>query len=135
MTNTLTQLAGKKQKYTNQKYEEVLKNKNYEKVSNVKELQTLTNQYNQKIDKLLIREEELNLNIKQKQKSIDENRDEIRKRKLHNEQITPASVNRDLHTKENLLEKKVVKYSTVHSENIEIRNKIDALRREKHLFT
>ena len=106
----------------------------YAKFSKVKELQTLTNKYNEKNSKLLMREDELKLAIRDKEKQIEDYREVVRRGKFKADTKTPAAVNRELRTKENLLQKKVVKYSTVNSENNAIMEKINALRKEKDVF-
>lgn len=106
----------------------------YAKFSKVKELQTLTNKYNEKNAKLLMREDELKAAIRDKERQIEEYRERVRLNKFNADTKTPAAVNRELRTKENLLQKKVVKYSTVNSENNAIMEKINALRKEKDVF-
>lgn len=108
--------------------------RSYAKFSKVKEQQTLTNKYNEKNQKQLMQEEELLNSIKQKEDKIEEYRKLIREGKYSNDLKTPAVVTRELKTKENQLQKKVVKYSTVNSENNAIMEKINALRKEKDVF-
>jgi hypothetical protein len=81
-----------------------------------------------------MREDELKAAIRDKERQIEEYRERVRINKFSADAKTPAAVNRELRTKENLLQKKVVKYSTVNSENNAIMEKINALRKEKDVF-
>ena len=134
MSNLLQNRKNMSKNHVEQEDTKSEKRKTQTKFSKVKELQAQTNQYNEKNQKLASKEDELLLIIKNKEKEIQEIRDKIVRKELNHNSKTPESCLKELKTRENHLQKKIVQYSTTNSENIAISDKIDALRQEIDTF-